>query len=288
MPKPINLAQYEKEIMAYGLRTLKNFLSKGNACGTHVKLDIDISNLFKKDNEEANAVLQFTPEAYLKMQIITNSTRDEIAAHGLVSHEEGTNVYTIYDMLMYPQTVTGATVNATPDYDQWLAHLPDEQFNALRFQFHSHGTMGVHPSGVDEGYMESMLKMVKDYFIFIIFNQQEKMHARIYDIKANLMYEDKDIDVYILLDGGELSHIQWLAQSKKMVATHTTTYPAAGASVSAIGGPKGGQRTIATPDNPYPNSLGKSFGSGQVFEGIGEDMAENWRHREGYSGYPRE
>ena len=120
-----------------------------------------------------------------------NSTK-EIAWHGLV-RKEG-NDYTIYDILMFPQTVTAATVTTDDTlYSTWLTQLPDEQFDHLRFHGHSHVRMGITPSGTDLTYQHHLIRDVKDYYIFGIFNLNYDVNLCLYDVVNNVLFESADI-----------------------------------------------------------------------------------------------
>ena len=75
------------------------------------------------------ATIYFTAAAWTKMVILIQEFDKEVAWHGLASRieSEGRNEYTIYDILVYPQEVTGATVNTDQEaYQTWLMAKDDE------------------------------------------------------------------------------------------------------------------------------------------------------------------
>jgi hypothetical protein len=146
--------------------------------------------------EDAEATLHITLNAWRKMHALITKCDKEIAWHGVV-HKEG-RTYTITDVLLFPQTVTAATVTSDEtEYSLWLAQQPNEVFNNLRFHGHSHVNMGVSPSGTDTQYQADMLKNLNDFYIFAIFNKSGKNWVNIYDVEDNIVYEDADIDVVI-------------------------------------------------------------------------------------------
>ena len=158
-------------------------------------ITITADSLLRMKAPDKKPVVIFTEDAHNKMKALVQNCSKEIAWHGLVKREDK-NVFKVYDILVYPQEITGATVGADEElYPLWLDDLPDEQFNAIRLQGHSHVNMGVSPSIVDDTFYETQVKQVKDYYIFIIFNKREDYWINIYDIASNVVYEKPDIDV---------------------------------------------------------------------------------------------
>ena len=140
-------------------------------------------------------VIKFTKKAMLIIQELVQQCEKEIAWNGLVEYDAETNTYTVYDILIFPQIVTGTSVNVDETkYAMWLAGLTNEQLRDMRFHGHSHVNMGVSPSGIDTGYQKEMLDMqIKDFYIFMIFNKRHDMYACIYDVEQNAFYEKDDI-----------------------------------------------------------------------------------------------
>lgn len=148
--------------------------------------------------------LYINADAYCKMLLYVRDTKTEIGWHGTVKRTEDGKAYWITDVMVYPQTVTGATVNTDQvEYEKWLETLSDDTFNHLRFQGHSHVNMSVTPSGVDEQYYDNMIQPLpsNDYYIFLIMNKSGETTWRIYDLKNNCIYENADIDVIVLSSG---------------------------------------------------------------------------------------
>lgn len=153
------------------------------------------------------AILRFTATAYVKMQYLLAKFDSEVAWHGTVERtSEDKSEFLITDILLYPQTVTGTTVNTDQaEYENWLFNLDDDTFNHMRFQGHSHVNMGVTPSGTDLNHQEMLLTQVTDddYYIFAIWNKKNARTIMIYDKKRNLYFDSKDVEVEIRDDGSD-------------------------------------------------------------------------------------
>ena len=122
-----------------------------------IKIELDIKEILAQHIEAKqleDPTIYITPNAYTKMRALVNKTETEIGWYGTVCKMPGlNNVYIIEDILVYPQTVTGAT--CTQDDDKMFEFemsLTTEQVNSKRFHGHSHVNMGVTPSGVDENF----------------------------------------------------------------------------------------------------------------------------------------
>ena len=161
------------------------------------------ANLTEPQKDIKRPQVYIKSNAYLKMLLYVRETSTEIAWHGTVTRDKATQTYLIHDVFLYPQKITGATVDTDQDkYNEWLISLDDDTANTLRFQGHSHVNFGVTPSGTDLQYYEDMLNVLPsdDYYIFMILNKSNLMTLLIYDLGSNTIYETRDIDVKILLD----------------------------------------------------------------------------------------
>jgi len=154
--------------------------------------------------EDRNAIVWLTPEAYRKtLALVTNFT-DEVGWHGTVSRICD-DEFIIEDIFVYPQEVTGATVNTDQEsYTNWLYGLDDDTFSKIRMQGHSHCNMGVTPSGVDERHRQQILDQLEPdmFYIFMVWNKSLSIHTLIYDMEKNILYEDKDVTVKLIDDDG--------------------------------------------------------------------------------------
>lgn len=178
-------------------------------------------------NIERKAIVYFTEMAWLKMQILVNEYDKEVAWHGVATRgrNESKDEYFISDILVYPQEVTGATVNTDQEkYQTWLFQHEDDVFNNIRMQGHSHVNMGTTPSVVDLSLYERLLEQLDDdmFYIFMIWNKRQEKTIKIYDIKKNILFETVDVSIEVL--NGEYNITQFLTESKEMVKTKTTTY----------------------------------------------------------------
>ena len=196
--------------------------------------DKDKEFTFKiKMNEPKNeqrASLLFTASAWAKMYALINSYTTEVEWHGIVDRVNK-NTFRIKDILVFPHTVTGATVTSDQkEYEEWLDTLDDETFNKLRFHGHSHVNMGVTPSGTDMEYRKNVLNNFgtpnekTDYFYtFFIGNKNGATSAEIYDLQNNILYGTTDIDIKVDLGNDEYLDT-FLENAKPLVKEHKPTY----------------------------------------------------------------
>lgn len=166
--------------------------------------------------------IHITSLAEKKMKALVDNCSQEIAWHGLVKEEDG--VYIIYDILCYPQSITSTTVNATDNYDLWLDALPDEQFNFIRMQGHSHVHMHATPSATDYTYYDTLIKHIKNYYIFIVLNKSNQMHIEFYDIANNIIYSREDMDITYDVDSFDGKEWYTREAAPYLVVTPTKTY----------------------------------------------------------------
>lgn len=170
-------------------------------------------------NIQRKATLYFTELAYLKMLTLVREFDKEVAWHGIAKrHETEDDAYVISDILVYPQEVTGATVNTDQEkYQMWLMNHEDEVFNNIRMQGHSHVNMGTNPSTVDTSLYERILDQLDDdmFYIFLIWNKKNEKTIKIYDLAKNVLFETLDVTVSILDDGTGME--QFLKTAKEMV-----------------------------------------------------------------------
>lgn len=175
-----------------------------NTTSVHVNLDLkDILNTYVEQLQVPDPVICITTDAYAKMQTLVNETDTEIGWYGTVEKIEGLNeTYLIKDILVYPQTVTGATCEQDDDrIFEFEMELTTEQVNEKRFHGHSHVNMGVTPSGVDESFYQDLLTQINDYLIVLVINKKGDYTLRFYDVEHNLMYSDLQLNV--ILNSGE-------------------------------------------------------------------------------------
>ena len=172
-----------------------------------------------KDDDKATVL--FTPEAYIKMFQLIQGFDSEVAWHGVAKRdEENDSIFYIEDILVYPQVVTGATVNTDQEkYQSWLMGLSDNVFNNVRMQGHSHVNMSPTPSSVDTTHQEAILNQLDDemFYIFMIWNKSMKYNVKIFDLKNNTLYETDDVLMNVMYaDGGS-----FLTEAKELVVRQT-------------------------------------------------------------------
>ena len=194
MAKKIRLEQSGKEALMSQFAAWLNgtrFLNK--------KLTFDMPNMAVTQR----AKVSFTATAFAKMQYLIQHFDSEVAWHGVCKRIEDKSEFIISDIMLYPQEVTGATVNTDQTaYQNWLYALDDEQFNNCRFQGHSHVNMGTTASAVDLEHQDGLLAQVPDdgFYVFGIFNKTGKQNFMIYDLLNNVYFDEKDVDVDIVED----------------------------------------------------------------------------------------
>ena len=175
---------------------------------------------------DKNAVVWYTPDAYVKQVALIMDSDKEVAWHGVARRNgDAVGEYVITDILVYPQTVTGATVNSDQgEYNNWMMGLEDDVFNNLRMQGHSHVNMDTSPSATDEEHQAKIVQQLEDdmFYIFMIWNKQFKYTARIYDMKINTMYEPGEVDVVMVGASKGLSN--FLQEARSMVKPKVYNY----------------------------------------------------------------
>lgn len=190
MSKAINIDPKEIEtIREEFLKLLASGIFKNNTINYSKKLT---------QNANKKASLEVSVIAKKKMQALVDKFSKEVAWHGIAKKEKDGD-YIIEDIIVYPQKVTGATVTTDQEkYQMWLYEQPDEVFQNLRMQGHSHVNMGVTPSSVDETYYAGIVDQLKDddFYIFLIMNKKGDIFVNIYDKESNTVYEDKDVTVF--------------------------------------------------------------------------------------------
>ena len=173
MPKPIKITQsLSEQLVEEFIEALKKYkLSDG-------KLTYSRQMTYDK-KDVGNVNVCFTTQAFAKMVTLLHGFSTEVGWHGVVDRVEP-DKFVISDILVYPQIVTGVTVDQDQEASQkWYMEYMKTQdedgiFPRIRMQGHSHVNMGVTPSSTDEGFYADILKMVpdNDYYIFMIFNKR--------------------------------------------------------------------------------------------------------------------
>lgn len=174
---------------------------------------------------ERKAVVCFTELAWLKMQSLIMMFDKEVAWHGIAKRgtDESKDEYYITDIMVYPQTVTGATVNTDQEkYQTWLMMHDDDVFNNIRMQGHSHVNMGTSPSSVDTTHQEQIIAQLEDdmFYIFMIWNKRNEKTIKIYDMKKNVLFDSSDITITV--QDNEMGIQLFLDEAKRLVQDKNT------------------------------------------------------------------
>lgn len=208
------------EIIAEIRQQLKN--------GKTSESEIKISFKLPEPKHGVQAHVIFSEVAANKIRMLVSEAKEEVGWHGTARRdEESISVFHIDDVFVFPQEVTGTTV--TPDeteYAMWLAGLPDDVFNNLRFHGHSHVNMGTSPSAVDTNFQNNILQNLQDFYIFGIFNKRDNNCMSIFDVVNNIIYEDKDIIYSAQLNpehSWAVEQLDTLVKKKTYAATKTQT-----------------------------------------------------------------
>lgn len=217
MAKPIYMTNNDVESICAELRrTLDGMKCYGN---------IDIKRSLKSDDRIAT--LYFTQMAWIKMTALVSRFETEVQWHGMV-RRISENEFEIYDILVPPHEVSGATVTSEYEsYIEWMDGLDDDTFNAVRFHGHSHVNMSVSPSSVDNKYRLDLVTQLPKptggddiFYIFLIINKKHEWSAEIYDLTNNALYSTDEICVECLLGDSNLD--AFIAEAKKVAVARTT------------------------------------------------------------------
>lgn len=263
--KPINLSDdYKNKVLA----DFKRYLDSNKTLDTALTYRFQMENLLGK--EVCIPVIYWTPQAWVKMQTLVHSAREEIAWHGLMKKIEGQkDTYLVYDILVYPQQVDAASAYTDQAaYTQWITELPDEEFHSLRMQGHSHVNMGVTPSATDSNLYASMLATLAriPFYLFLITNKSGEMYMLFYDFEQNIIFETKELISEVLLDN-DLPLTDWHKQISKMVKRVEYT---------AVGARTPGTTTVVGAATESKRAVGFTPSERERYER--EDDLMNYRH----------
>lgn len=234
-------------------------LAKTKIADGKIKFEHELGTVDRK------ATIRFTEKAWEKMQKLIHGFDSEIGWDGIVKRGEG-DTYIVSDILVCPQTVTGATVHTEPaEYAQWIGSFvdDDEVFPYLRFQGHSHVNMGVTPSSTDTQGWDVLLSQLgdHDFYLFMIFNKRGEKTIRLYDFDKNVRFDTADCVVEI--EDGEYGLSSFLNDAKDKVRPTTTAAANAASCASGYSGGYyssgyagySGSSGTQTKLNPGPNDI---------------------------------
>lgn len=219
---------------------------------------ISFSKTFTSLNRKAKVF--FTEMAWMKMQALVREFEKEVAWHGVAfrGEDKEKDEYIITDILVYPQEVSGASVEMdVAKYEEWIRdNFEDERFFNIGMQGHSHVKMGVTPSSVDLNHQEAILEQLTDdmFYIFMIWNKMGDKNIKIYDLEKNVLFETADIEVEVL--EGEYGIDAFVKDAKGMVKERSYVYGNGYKSGYTYGNTYGGTygNTTAPKTNTTPNT----------------------------------
>lgn len=221
--------KYVEEFDAQMIAARAKFIeSLRNKNVTNGKISIQLGTITKTFNApERKAELHFSEKAWIKMHALIREFDSEIAWHGVAYRGvEDKDDYYITDILCYPQEVSAAKVDTDQvAYQNWMFDLPNEEFNNLKMQGHSHVNMGVTPSSTDEDNQKDILDSIADdssFYIFMVWNKRDERNIKIYDIGKNVLFEPADITVFV--DDETIGLDDFISSAKEMVKKKTYTY----------------------------------------------------------------
>lgn len=221
----INLEPVREQVRAKLLEKYDSTIYM-NTSSVDIKVDVkEILEQYIADKQLEEPKVYITTEAYVKLRKLVDDTTTEIGWYGTVTKMPGfESVFVIDDILVYPQTVTGATCVQDDDrVFEFELNLSTDQVNRKRFHGHSHVNMGVTPSGVDEQFYQDILTQVDDYFIVMITNKSGAYYTRFYDMQNNILYTG--IPVQVMLDNGIALEHWYDDATQNNIKEHTYTAP---------------------------------------------------------------
>ena len=247
----------------------------------HLNVSVaDLVDEYLEEKKLEEPKLFITSTAFVKMNMLIQSTSTEIGWYGIVEPHQDINTYIITDILVYPQTVTGATVeqDETRMFDFEMS-LTDEQVNNKRFHGHSHVNMGVGPSTTDETFYQEILSQVNDYFIILIKNKRNEQTVRFYDIVNGVYYSD--LPIYIIDEQGNNINdwyddmLENVHRYQPPVVKQTYTTAKTGKTKAAKKEPIVSEQMDfddILPSNPYDDYEDETYGAGYY-----EDYWKSWK-----------
>lgn len=176
-------------------------------CNNISKFNITAKDIIQDDKEAfkniMKPVINIPADIYTKMFELVKQSDVEISWHGLVHRDIENQIYTIYDLLVFPQINSPtATTTDEKDFAEWQTKLimdKDFPIQDLRMHGHSHVNMNVFSSGIDDAYQKDLLTKVEegDYYLFLILNKKHEICALLYDFVQQILFTTGDLDIII-------------------------------------------------------------------------------------------
>ena len=150
-----------------------------------------------KEPAKDKIVICFTPQAYLRSQLLVKNYVGEVGWHGLIRKVDE-KTYLVYDIMVYPQVVSGARTLDPTETNEWYDKY-DDVLEFMHFQAHSHNTMSTTASTTDINYFTNTVKNMDGhgFKLFQIWNKSGDINSFFYDLDNNLLYDRNDIEIRI-------------------------------------------------------------------------------------------
>ena len=171
-----------------------------------------------KPIKNKKVTLYISTKTYTKMRKLVSMHDKEIAWHGFVEKLDDTT-YIWYDIILFPQYVTAATVMPEDDeYAAWIAtQMGHDNFSDMRLHGHSHVNMACSPSVTDRDYRDKLTAQLadSDFYFFRITNKKDEYEIELYDKASGFIFDKNDINILI---GDYQLHEETEAWAKKVIA----------------------------------------------------------------------
>lgn len=185
---------------------------------------LTFSRDYSLKDQAHSALVTYTPAAFAKMVMLIMSYNSEVAWYCLIKRGEDPETFIVYDVLVYPQKVTGVTVDTDDSkIAQFYIDLDKAGKEQPHCQCHSHVNMGTSASSRDLNNQKDTIAMMgqEGFYLFQIWNKKLEHTSFLYDFDNNLFYEDKDIELDVADDDG--CPLSWFIEdSQKMVVSAPT------------------------------------------------------------------
>lgn len=238
----------------------KNFVEDSK-----ITLDFDLISPKKKGAIKFN----YTLEAWTKQKALVDAFSSEIGWNGLV-RKTGPQSYECYDIVVFPQSVSGATVRTDQQkFQAWQDALSDEQFNNMRMNAHSHVNMPPSPSGQDLSDQQRLVDTLgaDDFYFIFIWNKSEQYTVKFVDMAENAIYEQDEIEITI---GGGTWRKEFVEAAKKMLYTPAPVAPVVVANSGGAMVQHGNVKTATGASAPKTNYTHSNY-RGCQYQGEDED-----------------
>lgn len=144
--------------------------------------------------DENTPFIYLTTEVLMKMNNYIQNTDKEISWLGSVEREN--NIFTIVDVMLFQQDVTGVTTELDEGgLSAFASHLMQtnqiELYNSIRMWGHSHVSLPINPSGTDNDTFKQFYESC-EYFIRLIANKKGEIKIDFIDNDRHIKYLDMD------------------------------------------------------------------------------------------------